>query len=71
MAPGHTIVIAPASRHIDVSVRGQTLAASDRAVRLDESGRPARYYFPREEDRRTYVLLHRAGRTDHQLVLRR
>jgi uncharacterized protein (DUF427 family) len=62
MAPGHTIVIAPASRHIEVSVRGQKLAESDRAVRLDETGLPARYYFPRE-DVRTDLLRPTARRT--------
>jgi uncharacterized protein (DUF427 family) len=62
MAPGHTIVIAPANRHIEVSVRGQKLAESDRAVRLDETGLPARYYFPRE-DVRTDLLRPTARRT--------
>jgi uncharacterized protein (DUF427 family) len=62
MAPGHTIVIAPANRHVEVSVRGQKLAESDRAVRLDETGLPARYYFPRE-DVRTDLLRPTAQRT--------
>jgi uncharacterized protein (DUF427 family) len=51
MASGHTITITPAERHIEVTVGGQTLASSDRALRLDETGSPARYYLPREDVR--------------------
>jgi uncharacterized protein (DUF427 family) len=62
MASGHDIVITPAGRHIEVSVGGQQLAASDRAVRLDETGLPARYYLPRE-DVRTELLRPTARKT--------
>jgi uncharacterized protein (DUF427 family) len=55
MASGHTITITPAGRHVEVSVVGQQLASSDRALRLDETGCPARYYLPRE-DVRTELL---------------
>jgi uncharacterized protein (DUF427 family) len=55
MAVGHTITIIPADRHIEVSVGGQKLAESDHAIRLDETGLPARYYIPRE-DVRTELL---------------
>ncbi len=55
MATGHTITINPAGRHVEVSLAGQTLASSDRALRLDETGSPARYYLPRE-DVRTELL---------------
>ena len=51
MAAGHTITIIPADRHIEVRVDGQKLAESDRAMRLDETGLPARYYLPREDVR--------------------
>jgi uncharacterized protein (DUF427 family) len=51
MASGHTITITPAERHIEVSVGGQKLAESDRALRLDETGSPVRYYLPREDVR--------------------
>jgi uncharacterized protein (DUF427 family) len=51
MATGHRITIAPAGVHVAVTLNGQTLAESDRAVRLDETGLPARYYFPREDVR--------------------
>ena len=62
MPSGHTITINPAGRHIEVSVAGQTLASSDRALRLDETGIPARYYIPRE-DVRTDLLRPTASRT--------
>jgi uncharacterized protein (DUF427 family) len=55
MAAGHTITIIPAGCHVEVSVGGQKLAESDRAMRLDETGLPARYYIPRQ-DVRTEVL---------------
>jgi uncharacterized protein (DUF427 family) len=62
MARGHTITITPAERHIEVSVAGQQLASSDRALRLDETGLPARYYIPRE-DVRTDLLQPTAQQT--------
>jgi uncharacterized protein (DUF427 family) len=55
MATGHTITIVPADVHVEVALDGQTLARSDRAVRLDETGLPARYYIPRD-DVRTELL---------------
>ena len=51
MAVGHTITIIPADRHVEVNVDGQKLAESDRAMRLDETGLPARYYIPRDDVR--------------------
>jgi uncharacterized protein (DUF427 family) len=62
MATGHTITINPADRHIEVSAAGQLLASSDRALRLDETGLPARYYIPRE-DVRTDLLRPTASTT--------
>jgi uncharacterized protein (DUF427 family) len=62
MATGHTITINPAGRHIEVSVAGQKLASSDRALRLDETGYPPRYYIPRE-DVRTELLRPTASTT--------
>lgn len=61
MAAGHKITILPANRHIEVCVGGQKLAESDRAMRLDETGLPARYYIPREDVRTD--LLRPATRT--------
>ena len=51
MATGHKITIAPADVHVEVTLGGETLAKSDRAVRLDETGLPARYYIPRDDVR--------------------
>ncbi len=55
MAAWHKITITPADARIQVAVGGQQLADSDRAVLLTETGRPARYYIPRE-DVRTELL---------------
>ena len=55
MASGHQIKITPAGQHVEVSLNGVKLAESDRAVLLDETGLPTRYYFPRE-DVRTELL---------------
>jgi uncharacterized protein (DUF427 family) len=62
MAARHNVVIIPANRHIEVRVSGQKLAESDRAMRLDETGAPARYYLPRE-DVRTELLRPTARKT--------
>jgi len=51
MATGHEITIGPAAAHVEIRLDGQTIAESDRAVRLDETGLPARYYIPREDVR--------------------
>ena len=59
---GHNIRIVPAGRHVEVCVGGQKLAESDRAMRLDETGLPARYYIPRE-DVRTDLLRPAARKT--------
>jgi uncharacterized protein (DUF427 family) len=62
MATGHKITIAPADAHIEIRLDGQTIAESDRAVRLNETGIPARYYIPRE-DVRTDLLEPTAHKT--------
>jgi len=51
MATAHKITITPADAHVEVRVGGQKVADSDRALRLDETGLPARYYIPRDEVR--------------------
>jgi uncharacterized protein (DUF427 family) len=55
MARAHTITINPADGRVEVSLGGERLAASDRAVILRETGLPPRYYFP-PEDVRTDLL---------------
>jgi uncharacterized protein (DUF427 family) len=55
MTTGHKITIAPADVHVEVTLGGQTLAKSDRAVRLEETGLPARYYIPRDDVRTEFL----------------
>ena len=55
MTTGHQITITPTPLHVEVSLGGEKLAASDRAVLLEETGSPARYYLP-PEDVRTDLL---------------
>jgi uncharacterized protein (DUF427 family) len=51
MAKAHEITITPAGRHVEVSLHGEKLASSDRAMLLEETGLPGRYYLPREDVR--------------------
>ena len=46
MSSGHTITITPSDAHVEVTLDGEVLASSDSALRLDETGLPARYYLP-------------------------
>lgn len=62
MATGHQIKITPTDLHIEVTIGGEKLAESDRAVILDETGLPPRYYIPRE-DVRTELLRPTASET--------
>jgi uncharacterized protein (DUF427 family) len=55
MATGHRITITPAGRHVEVTLAGQQLAASDHALLLQETGLPGRYYLP-PQDVRTELL---------------
>ena len=47
----HRINTKPSDRHVRVESNGQTLAESDRAIELHETGLPTRYYLPREDVR--------------------
>jgi uncharacterized protein (DUF427 family) len=47
----HRISTRPSTKHVRVEHDGQVLAESDRAVELDETGLPTRYYLPREDVR--------------------
>lgn len=51
MASGHKITITPSTQHVEVTFKGEKLAESDRAVVLDETGLPSRYYLPRQDVR--------------------
>jgi uncharacterized protein (DUF427 family) len=61
MTDGHRITIAPLDGHVEVSLGGQQVASSDRAVALDETGLPTRYYLPRADVRTD--LLRRTDRS--------
>ncbi len=47
----HRIATRPFTGHVRVERDGRELAASDRAVALDETGLPTRFYLPREDVR--------------------
>jgi uncharacterized protein (DUF427 family) len=49
MTPGHTITIVPTAVHVEVRLGGRLLADTDRAMKLDETGLPARYYLPPDD----------------------
>jgi uncharacterized protein (DUF427 family) len=52
---GHSIELREEERHIEISVGGVVVASTGRAVVLQETGLPPRYYLPRE-DVRTELL---------------
>ena len=47
--PFHRIDVNRSSRHVKVSLDGQTLAESERPLALFENGLPTRWYLPRED----------------------
>jgi uncharacterized protein (DUF427 family) len=47
----HRITTRPFTGHVRVERDGRVLAASDRAVALDETGLPTRFYLPRDDVR--------------------
>jgi len=49
MTTGHTVTITPSDTHVEVRLAGRVLATSDRALRLDETGLPARFYLPKDD----------------------
>jgi uncharacterized protein (DUF427 family) len=52
---GHSIELRDDDRRIEIAVDGVVVASTDRAVVLQETGLPPRYYLPRE-DVRTELL---------------
>ena len=52
MASGHQITITPIDQHVEVTLGGEKLASSDRALLLRETGSPDRYYLPADDVRR-------------------
>jgi uncharacterized protein (DUF427 family) len=59
----HRITTRPSTRHVRVERDGLLLADSDRAMELDETGLPTRYYLPREDVR--LELLEPSETTSH------
>jgi uncharacterized protein (DUF427 family) len=51
MAQQHTITIKPTDAHVEIRIDGEEVAKSDRAIALDETGLPTRYYLPKEDVR--------------------
>lgn len=51
MSAGHTVTVAPSEAHVEVRLDGEVLAASDRTLRLAETGLPPRYYLPQDDVR--------------------
>jgi len=51
MISGHTVTITPSDAHVEVRLDGELLAASDHALRLDETGIASRYYLPQADVR--------------------
>ena len=59
----HRITTRPSERHVLVRAGGTVLADSRRAVELDETGLPTRYYLPRDDVR--VDLLRATDTTSH------
>jgi uncharacterized protein (DUF427 family) len=55
MSQGHQITITPTNLHVEVALAGTKLAESDRAVLLEETGLPPRYYLPRDDVRPEFL----------------
>jgi len=51
MSEGHTVTIFPSDAHVEVRLGGELLATTDHALRLEETGLPARYYLPPDDVR--------------------
>lgn len=51
MTGGHTVRITSTDSRVEVRLGGELFAASDRALRLDETGLPPRYYLPKSDVR--------------------
>ena len=51
MSSGHTVTITPTDSQVVARLGSEVLAKSDRALRLDETGLPPRYYVPKDDVR--------------------
>ena len=59
--PSHRIRVQPAGARVQVKVKGEIIADTKDAVRLQEDGYPAVYYIPRKD-----VKMERLVRSSHQ-----
>ena len=59
--PEHRLATTPAGMRVRVTYKGEVIADSRDAIRLDESSYPAVYYFPRKD-----VKMDRLIRSGHQ-----
>ena len=60
---GHTVEVAPSGRHVRVVLGGEPIADSRRALALEETGHPTRWYLPLEDVREG--VLEPSERTSH------
>jgi uncharacterized protein (DUF427 family) len=49
--PGHRVSTKPAGRRVQVTLKGEVIADTARALEMEESGRPGVYYIPRADAR--------------------
>ena len=63
MKRAHKIATRPSARHVRVELDGQVLAETDRALELEETGLPTRFYIPRDDIRMD--LLEPSATTSH------
>ena len=59
--PEHRITILPSNVHVKVRYRGEVIAASVEALKLEESGYAPVYYLPRKD-----VRMDRLARSSHE-----
>jgi uncharacterized protein (DUF427 family) len=60
---GHTVTTKPSGQRVRVTVGGEEIAASTRALELEETGLPTRYYLPVEDVREG--VLEPSSKTSH------
>ena len=59
--PEHRIAVVPANAHVQIRYRGEVIAASVEALKLEESGHAPVYYVPRKD-----VRMDRLVRSTHE-----